>query len=933
MSYAKSLRNTLKDKNESLFNRLQPIEEATRSVLTYTASAFPYYTPHDFSHSINVEDILNWLVPDDVKPKMNEYEIFFLLIASWLHDWGMVASSGENPEEVRKQHHIRAEANFENLHDKIGLSLSEARITGRICRGHREEDILDPKYEDTFFGSGNKLIRIRFLTALLRIADEVDVTHNRTPEIVYYTLKPEGASKEAFEKHLSINGIGPIAPHKLRLSGVAKTPRGVEVIESVKAHIQSQIDSVKTFLAANGVMLDSIESQIDTRGFINKPIAFDLDKKTIVNLLIGSFLYSRTDTAFRELAQNAIDTCRLKNIISPEFVPNVEIEFDNEKISFQDNGIGMSFEEASEFFSRKGSSFYVSNDLKELLKGKEFDPINKFGIGVLSSFMIADKMVVDTKKENCAPCRFIIDDISEGWTYETGGRTTTGTKVTLFLNDMGKKIEKQEALRHYLKKVPVQVFVKNLQTNERIELKEEWTYNIPEVLETVRPEYLETFKNLKPDLILQDSNKFVDVTYYFFKDESIFQTEKLCFLLNHGVFVGNFNFYSESTNHWIALINCKSDIIDLKVSREDVVENGKYSEFITIMYDILLKTVKSHVEEKNIGKSDGKKFIAYAQLINHLFYSRTSLVANSNNELWVSEFFKHKLFPVKIKQKLLFLSGAEIMEKKFDKIVHYKLPLNHIEEHINAIGPKLWSKLGDTEAVIFEIPPIFAFTKDENEKESSCNLCHCLKSDCSAQCECTSLYEVVAKWDFEKCETLIDELLPSGSYFSNLPDYFRGLVVQAKPFEFDKVNFKVIDIGRGLWKYIYPELVGRELFADYPSIANSYTIFLENIVDAKLINRGNFVFDIDDPFLSLIISKSESILANQALKNMISIYFKALALHFVGYSSFLRRTDSVLHLAFIEKAIAELLDFGEYPYLNERIGKIADVYRKMYLME
>jgi len=59
MSYAKSLRNTLKDKNETLFNILQPIETAAISVLTYTASAFPYYTPHDFSHSLNVEEILN----------------------------------------------------------------------------------------------------------------------------------------------------------------------------------------------------------------------------------------------------------------------------------------------------------------------------------------------------------------------------------------------------------------------------------------------------------------------------------------------------------------------------------------------------------------------------------------------------------------------------------------------------------------------------------------------------------------------------------------------------------------------------------------------------------------------------------------------------------------------------------------------------------
>ena len=63
MSYSKSLRDTLKDKNETLFNRLKPVEKAAKEVLTYTVSAFPYYTPHSFLHSKNVEEILNWLIP------------------------------------------------------------------------------------------------------------------------------------------------------------------------------------------------------------------------------------------------------------------------------------------------------------------------------------------------------------------------------------------------------------------------------------------------------------------------------------------------------------------------------------------------------------------------------------------------------------------------------------------------------------------------------------------------------------------------------------------------------------------------------------------------------------------------------------------------------------------------------------------------------
>lgn len=286
MSYIKSLRNTLKDKNLKLFERLKLIEDSANKALKYTIAKFPYYTPHNFLHSQNVEEILNWLIPDEIKPKMNDNEIFFLLVATWLHDWGMVASKDEKAELVRKLHHIRTETNFEEFYDKIFLSLPEARIIGRICRGHTKENLFSKQYDNSYLGS-NVLIRVRFLAALLRVADECDVTANRTPEIIYYTLKPEGASDEEFKKHLSISGIGQPTPYKLMISGVAKTPKGVQVIEGVKNKLQIELNSVKTILASHGVMLDLVDAQIDTRGFINKPIEFRLDRKSIVNLLIG----------------------------------------------------------------------------------------------------------------------------------------------------------------------------------------------------------------------------------------------------------------------------------------------------------------------------------------------------------------------------------------------------------------------------------------------------------------------------------------------------------------------------------------------------------------------------------------------------------------------------------------------------------------------
>ncbi len=230
MSYKRSLAIILRDKDPKLYNRLEQIEEKAKGLLTYTTAGFPYYTPHSFDlHSKSVEEILNWLIPDNVKETMalNEWEIFFLIVAAWLHDWGMVCQPGENPSEVRETHHKRTEENFETFHDKLGLTEAEARIVGRIARGHRKEDLRGGKFDDQFFAN-NIRIRIRFLTAALRLADECDITHNRVPELIYYSLNPKGASKEYFERHLSIGGIGKRTEYKIGFDAVARDPKGAQ---------------------------------------------------------------------------------------------------------------------------------------------------------------------------------------------------------------------------------------------------------------------------------------------------------------------------------------------------------------------------------------------------------------------------------------------------------------------------------------------------------------------------------------------------------------------------------------------------------------------------------------------------------------------------------------------------------------------------------
>jgi hypothetical protein len=929
MSYAKSLKGALKDKNETLFNRLQPIEDAAKSVLTYTASKFPYYTPHDFLHSRNVEEILNWLIPDDVKNAMVDYEIFFLIVAAWLHDWGMVGAEHEDSVMVRNLHHIRTQENFEKLHDKVGLSLAEGRVVGRICRGHRQDDLLASDYDDTFYGS-NVLIKLRFLAALLRMADECDVTANRTPEVVYYSLKPEGASGEEYQKHLSISGIGKPSSYKLLLSGVAKTPRGVEVIEGVKNRIQNQLNSVKGILSRYGVALDIIETDIYTRGFINKPIAFELDRKTIVRLLIGTALYSRDDVAIREVLQNAVDSCRLRKLMEGSLEPSIEIEFHDNEISFEDDGIGMNFADASNYFAKKGNSFFTSTDFMELLKNREFDPISKFGIGVLSSFIIADKMIVETKKDNCAPCRFTITDLAEGWIYEEGSRQETGTKITLLLNEKGKKIDVEKALKHYAKNVTIPILIKDPKTGEKRELLQDWSFDSEEILQEVRPDERQRFSQTRPELTLKKTSSGLESTFHIFNEQ--YFGSKNCFLLKNGIYVGNFEFFPCISPFWIALIDCKSDIVDLKVSREDLQKGEKYLTFLSAVYDDLMEALSVQVR-KRASDSKLKECIGFSALSHSLFEHYFGGYQDEPESLWLEKFNKNRIFPVLLKSGLGFLSGEEILSKRFSKIIHYVIPFESPELLVAVSADVLLPKMKENEAIVFDHGPRLLAIRREDHK-FLCSFCELLKSNGMSETECYRLNEIMSLWNFEKVSTTIDCLLPDSSFFTHMPECFRSLTPQIRGFQFSP-PIETIEpgISDSLLDSVYQRLVARELFKDDKEIAAIYdSHILMKCKGTKPSIAGQFAYDAEDPFLKYIISKTDCVLSDQKIRKMVQRYLRSLAVFYLapvisrGQQKG-RLPDSAGFQAILEKSIAEILEYPEeLPPLWKRMGKLSWAY-------
>lgn len=184
---------------------------------------------------------------------------------------------------------------------------------------------------------------------------------------------------------------------------------------------------------------------------------FGVEIKKMLKLMIHS-LYSNKDVAIRELISNASDACdklRYKATQDDklweddkELKIKIEIDKDKKTISIIDNGIGM---ERAELISQLGTIAKSGTEafLKSLDENdaKNANLIGQFGVGFYSSFMIADKVEVVSRKAGKKKVNKWTSN-GEG-TYsieEVNEEYPRGTRITLYL----KKDEEQFLDKIYL---------------------------------------------------------------------------------------------------------------------------------------------------------------------------------------------------------------------------------------------------------------------------------------------------------------------------------------------------------------------------------------------------------------------------------------------------------------------------------------------------
>ncbi len=440
----------LKEINSPFLHTIEEVYNEIKDILNSRVQhVFPNYTLHNIAHSFRVAEYMSKLVSD--YRKLNELEIALLIYSALLHDIGMAVSE-EDIELIKTDRFpfceikFSAMKNLTNGDEDIALqefvrlihsSLSAKYITGpikerfaiprlptldfsnelsMICESHtRDHDWIKANLRVNEI-RGDYAFNSQFIAAVLRLADILDIDSNRTPYGLYKLISPKGISNEEWQQHFVISNNDKILFNektnhkKIVFHGKTKNASIHRKILVYIGWVESELEKTTSLVSGMqpqyGMMYETKpEVNIQTEGFSFSDYKMTLEFKAISSLLMGEKIYGNNTLGLRELIQNSIDSCKIRQEIenksyefgSDKYLPKIKVIIDEDKnqVIIKDNGTGMSVDIIKKHFLNIGVSYYTSGDF--LLKDFSYQPIGNFGIGFLSCFMLSNNVRVETR--------------------------------------------------------------------------------------------------------------------------------------------------------------------------------------------------------------------------------------------------------------------------------------------------------------------------------------------------------------------------------------------------------------------------------------------------------------------------------------------------------------------------------------------------------
>jgi hypothetical protein len=445
-----SLIKQLKEVDSLFLPKIQEVYDQIKDILNHRVQhVFPNYTLHNIGHSFRVMEYMSKLVGD--LKKLSELEITLLAYSALLHDIGMAMSEEDivaiksdtfsfcdvkysamkkitnGDEALALQEYVRRIHSSlsgryvrENLKDKLVIpkltTLDFVKELADICESHTQDyDWIKTNLRinevrgDYYFNS-------QFISCILRLADILDIDGNRTPYNLYKLISPKGPSDDEWKQHFVISNNDKIFFNE-KTQQKRIVFHGKATNASIHRKILVYIGWVKNELTNATTLVNGMQPQynliydtnpeinIQTEGYTFSDYKMTLEFKAISALLMGEKIYGSKSLGLRELIQNSIDSCRIRQETEQlkhefgqdQYVPKIRVILDagRNHVIIKDNGTGMSMDIIKKHFLNIGVSYYTSTDF--LLKDFEYRPIGNFGIGFLSCFMLSDEVTVITR--------------------------------------------------------------------------------------------------------------------------------------------------------------------------------------------------------------------------------------------------------------------------------------------------------------------------------------------------------------------------------------------------------------------------------------------------------------------------------------------------------------------------------------------------------
>lgn len=267
---------------------------------------------------------------------------------------------------------------------------------------------------------------------------------------------------------------------------------------------------------------------------------FKTESKRLLDLMINS-IYTNREIFLRELISNASDaidkyhylTLKDSSLPKEEYSIRLETNKKDRTITITDNGVGMTYDEVVNnlgTIAKSGSADFI-NSLKENKDdaSKELEIIGQFGVGFYSAFMVASKVVVETKSPSSEKGYRFTSEGTETYEIEEIEKENHGTSITLYLrestkeDDYDKFLEEYE-IRHLVKKYsdyvryPIKMLVsksvaKKDENGNEIEGKYEDVLE-DETLNSMVP----LWKKAKKDVTQEELNEFYKAKFMDYQD-------------------------------------------------------------------------------------------------------------------------------------------------------------------------------------------------------------------------------------------------------------------------------------------------------------------------------------------------------------------------------------------------------------------------------